>query len=889
MNSLVSPLRLFIPSPLFNTKKMAVFRDWADACPYVGLYDRYIVDKFGGVHSFYKTYFPQVDIVSPSRLAELQDQLRLLLTQLPHEIAQTQHLFTCNGDYGPLLEQFAAVPSDPLVESFRERKAKRLFQKMVKRKLVRIETHTVLTVAPQSRIKQTEWFLRIGGRESVEIERRRISKAQFDSAVASLQAAESVFAEIMKKASARFVPLDAHEIADYFFRLWNPGLAVEEAMKVNYDYERMPFVDSWMLQEVTVHKDMIQIGDYYHGLVSMVGLPLETRPRDMEKLTVGLPFRDVRVSLIVRKTEKTKEMEKLRKRIDWADQRMRLGLNLIDMLYKPHENRRESGIQNIEAWMQIEEAQNLLKDIRSGEDDLLQVQLTVHFWHKQKEEVKKRAKILLNRFGDLSRAKGWIEQSSLLPVLMSELPAVYAPLTRPLLVRGRMAADLIPLCRGLESDEKPIHLFGNTTGGLVPLDLEDKRNEGASMLYISGVKGSGKSALAQIIVLRHLRPDSWLIILDKGNSYDRLVELSGGTTIRLDMATPKCFNPFEVYTQRNSKGELIEPSDHELIKVVNCLEILATSQRGEPLRIEEKNILESLTRQTFSNAIKNRATYVTLDDFARQMAYRADAQFLAESLKAFVDGRYKRWFNGTTQVHWKTKVIHFDFEYISKDKDLASALIPMAVLFVSDIILSHPHVLKMLVFGEMWQHVSNPATAHLIIEAFKTYRKKRCAIIGESQAILDLVDNPAVAKAVIQNVDTWILFPQGSEHHIEFAVKELELTKGQRDLLTHLRSCSRVHPDGEVELWREAFYLRGRGPESLSGVIRAEIEPEEYWLTTTTPADFPAWDAARKAFPEEMNQALESLSAKYPLGVREEKPKSPFRSNLQQSFYETKS
>ncbi|CAI9085758.1 type IV secretion system protein VirB4 [Candidatus Methylacidiphilum fumarolicum] len=873
MKNFLSPFRLFVKSQLFTKKRIPSFIDWADACPYAGLYDRYIIDKFGAVHAFYRTYFPQADIASPSRLVDLQNQLRLLLTQLPHEISQTQHIFTCNGDYGPLLEAFASIPSDPQVKEFRERKAKRLYQRMAKRKLVRIETHTILTVAPSDQLRETEWFLRIGSRESSEAVRKRISKTQFDSAISSIKAAEAVFAEILRKASARFFPLDAYEIADYFFRLWNPGLAVEETMKVNYDYDRMPFVDAWMVQEARIHKDMLQIGDYYHGLVSMVGLPLETRPRDMEKLTVGLPFRDVRVSLVVRKTDKIKELEKLRKRIDWADQRMRLGLNLVDMLYKPHENRRESGIQNIEAWMQIEEAQNLLREIRSGDDDLLQIQLTIHFWHKQQEEIKKRAKILLNRFGDLSRAKGWIEQSSLLPVLMSEMPAVYAPLTRPLLVRGRMAADLMPICRGLESDEKPIYLFGNTTGGLVPLDLEDKRNEGASMLYISGVKGSGKSALAQLIVLRHFLENSILVILDKGNSYDRLVELCGGTTIRLDMATPKCFNPFEVYTRRNKSGELTEPSDYELTKVVSCLEILATSQRGNSLSIEEKNILESLTRQTFSNAVKNKAFYVTLDDFSRQMAYRSDAKFLAESLKAFIDGRYKSWFNGTTQIHWKTRVVHFDFEYISKDKDLAAALIPMAVLFVSDVILSNPNIFKMLVFGEMWQHVSNPATANLIIEAFKTYRKKRCAVIGESQAILDLVDNPSVAKAVIQNVDTWILFPQGSEHHIEYAVKELELTQGQRDLLTHLRSAARVHLDGEVELWREAFYLRGRGPDALSGVIRAEIEPEEYWLTTTTPNDFPAWNAAKAAFSGDIRQTLEALSIKYPLGIREEKIK----------------
>ncbi len=871
------PRRLWEKTQLFHARKSPVFHDWSDACPYVGLYGRYLVDKFGAVHAVYRTYFPQADIASPERLSELQEQLRLILTQLPPEIAQTQHIFTCNGDYGPILEEFARIPSHPSVAPLRADKARRLSDRMFRRKLVWIETHTVLTAVPNRHAAGdgSEWTQRVSGPWAPPIERRRLARAEFDAAVHSLEMAESVFVDTVRRAGARIGALDAHGIAEYFFRLWNPGLAVENGTRVNYDYNRMPFVDSWMLQEVRLEPDHLQIGDYAHGLVSLVSLPLETRPRDMERMTVGLPFRDVRVSLIVRRTNKLAEMEKLRSRIDWADQRMRMGLNLIDMLHKPHDDRRESGVQNIEAWMQIEEAQSLLSDVRSGADDLVQIQLTIHFWHKEPSELRRRAKQLINRFGDLSRSRGWIERSSLLPVLMTDMPGVYAPLLRPLLVRARMAADLLPIFRGLESEEKPVHLFGNTTGGLVALHLEDKRNEGASMLYVSGVKGSGKSVLAQLIVLRHLGPDSILLIIDKGSSYDRLVELLGGTTVRLEAERPICFNPFQVYVGATQSGELREPEPSELAKVINCLEILANACRHEELSTEERNILEAITRQTFSNAVKNRERLVTLADFSRQLAYRSDARFLAERLKPFVDGRYRSWFNGETQFHLKSRIIHFDFEHVSRDESLAAALIPMSTLFVSDMILSHPEVFKILVFGEMWQHINNPTTANLIVDAFKTYRKKRCAIVGESQAILDLTDNSKVAKAVIQNVDTWIMLQQGSEQHVEFAVKELDLTKGQRDCLLNLRNAARLHPDGETELWREAFYLRGRGANALSGIVRIEIEPEEYWLTTTTPADLPAWKAAREVFPNDLSQALATLARRFPIGVREEATRAP--------------
>ncbi|QSR85039.1 VirB4 family type IV secretion system protein [Methylacidimicrobium sp. B4] len=865
------PQRLWEKGQFFHAKKAPIFRDWSDACPYVGLYDRFLIDKFGGVHAFYRTYFPQADIASPERLSELQEQLRLILIQLPPEIAQTQHLFTCNGDYGPVLEEFTRIASHPAVAPMRANKAQRLTERMLRRKLVWIETHTILTAVPSGSAVGggSEWNQRISGQGAPSIQRRRLTREEFDAAVHSLETAESVLADTARRAGAQIHPLEAHGIADYFFRLWNPGLAVENGTRLNYDYNSMPFVDSWMLQEMRVERDYLQIGDYAHGLVSMVGLPLETRPRDMERMTVGLPFRDVRVSLIVRRTDKLAEMERLRKRIDWADQRMRMGLNLIDMLHKPHDDRRDSGVQNIEAWMQIEEAQSLLSDVRSGADDLVQVQLTVHSWHREPNEVRRRAKLLLNRFGDLARARGWIERSSLLPVLMTEMPGVYAPLLRPLLVRARMAADLLPIFRGLESEEKPVHLFGNTTGGLVALNLEDKRNEGASMLYISGVKGSGKSVLAQLILLRHLGPEAILLIIDKGSSYDRLVELLGGTTVRLEADRPICFNPFQVYVGATESGELREPEPGELAKVIHCLEILANAGQEE-LSTEERNILEAIARQTFSNAVKNRERLVTLSDFSLQLAYRSDARFLAERLKPFVEGRYRSWFNGETQFHLKSRVVHFDFEHISQDESLAAALIPMSTLFVSDMILSHPEAFKILVFGEMWQHINNPTTANLIVDAFKTYRKKRCAIIGESQAILDLTDSSKVAKAVIQNVDTWILLPQGSEQHVEFAVHELELTKGQRDCLLNLRNAARLHPDGEAELWREAFYLRGRGVDALSGIVRVEIEPEEYWLTTTTPADLPAWKAAREAFGNDLSQALAALARQFPTGVREE-------------------
>ncbi|CAF0704944.1 Type IV secretory pathway, VirB4 component [Candidatus Methylacidithermus pantelleriae] len=859
--------RLFLKNQSFTAKGAPVYVDWADACPYCGVYDRYVVDKFGAVHAMYRTFFPQSDIATVERLIDLQNQLRLILLQLPPDIVQTQHLFTCNGDYGPLLSEFAKIPTHPRLAGLRRRKVHRLWNRMLQRGLVRIETHSVVSALPAVSQRKSEWQERVHGGSTAAIERRRITRDEFDAAAATLSAAEQVLMDVFRRAGARLLPMGPEELADYFFRLWNPGLAVEGGMRVQYDYHRMPFVDAWMVQEVNLTRDVLQIGDYYHSVVSLVGLPLETRPRDIERLTVNLPFRDVRVTLTVRRTDKLQRMERLRHRIDAADQRMKLGLNAIEMFYKPHDDRRESGVHNIEAWMQIEEAQSLLRDLRSGEDELVEIQLTVHLWHKDPEEVRRRQKLLLNRFGDLARARGWVERTGLLPVLLSDMPCVYAPLTRPFFVRCRMAADLMPICRGLESEERPVFLFGNTTGGLVGLDLEDKRNEGASMLYISGVKGSGKSALAQLILLRAITPESVVIIIDKGTSYDRLVQWLGGATVRLDSKHPICFNPFEVYVQRKEVESLVEPTASELSRVVQCLEILAVGKNDQPLTTAERNIIETVARQTFSNAVKARAKLVTLDDFCKQLSYRTDGSSLLERLKPFVDGRYRQWFNGATQLHLKSKIVHFDFEHVSRDEGLARVLIPIATLFVSDLIYTYPNVFKILVFGEMWQHVNNEYTANLIIDAFKTYRKKRCAVIGESQAILDLADNPKVAKAVIQNVDTWLMLPQGSEAHVEFAVRELELTEGQRDCLLNLKQRSRVHPHGAVEMWREAFYLRGRGMDRLSGIVRVEMEPEEYWITTTTPQDQPVWQAALDAFGGHMGKAVEFLARRYPTGV----------------------
>ena len=126
--------------------------------------------------------------------------------------------------------------------------------------------------------------------------------------------------------------------------------------------------------------------------------------------------------------------------------------------------------------------------------------------------------------------------------------------------------------------------------------------------------------------------------------------------------------------------------------------------------------------------------------------------------------------------------------------------------------------LKLMVVDEAWRYLHDPAVLSYLAEAAKTWRKKNAALILATQSAVDLTGT-AGAAALLESLPT-------------------KLFLANPDLPASVGEVFRLN-EQEVELIRSLLpkremYLR-RADES--GVLRLEVDPQSYWLYTSSAAD----------------------------------------------------
>ena len=125
---------------------------------------------------------------------------------------------------------------------------------------------------------------------------------------------------------------------------------------------------------------------------------------------------------------------------------------------------------------------------------------------------------------------------------------------------------------------------------------------------------------------------------------------------------------------------------------------------------------------------------------------------------------------------------------------------------------------KLMVVDEAWRYLRDPAVLSYLAEAAKTWRKKNAALIMATQSAVDLTGTSG-ASALLESLPT-------------------KLFLANPDLPSSVAGVFRLN-DQEVELIRgllpkREMYLR-RADEF--GVLRLEVDPESYWLYTSSAVD----------------------------------------------------
>ncbi len=149
--------------------------------------------------------------------------------------------------------------------------------------------------------------------------------------------------------------------------------------------------------------------------------------------------------------------------------------------------------------------------------------------------------------------------------------------------------------------------------------------------------------------------------------------------------------------------------------------------------------------------------------------------------------------------------------------------------------------LKLMVVDEAWRYLQDPAVLNYLAEAAKTWRKKNAALILATQSAVDVTATPGAA-ALLESIPTK-LFLANPELPGEvgdlFRLNEAELAQ-----------IRELTPKRELYL---------RRPDEAA-VLRLEVDPESYWLYTSSATD--AEKRARAVAKHGLGRALEVLAGR---------------------------
>ena len=323
---------------------------------------------------------------------------------------------------------------------------------------------------------------------------------------------------------------------------------------------------------------------------------------------------------------------------------------------------------------------------------------------------------------------------------------------------------------------------------------------------ILGATGSGKSFALNFLLVEALKYDPRILILDLGGSYRWLTRFLGGRylelapgeaepTLRLQpFALPPTTRTFQFLT-----GWVLR-----LLKL-GGYEADGADTSEVRARIEDLYALgtERRTLSVLAGSLPS-AMWPALSRWTEGGAWGA---FFDNAPSGEADIEFRDW-----QV--------IDLAGAAEHADLCEAalayLLERMRLEIED--PAETARLKLMVVDEAWRYMQDPAVLNYLAEAAKTWRKKNAALVLATQSAVDVTGTPG-ASALLESIPTKLFL----------ANPELPAAAGALFRLNE----SEVAQVRELTPKRELYLRR---PDEAA-VLRLEVDPESYWLYTSSPLD----------------------------------------------------
>lgn len=488
-------------------------------------------------------------------------------------------------------------------------------------------------------------------------------------------------------------------------------------------------------------------------------------------------------------------------------------------------------------------------------------------YESAERELAGRRQQLLQVLARMNGARGFAESLATRRLYLSTLPGLAEEDRRDHDLLTPHAADLLALeLPWAGTVRSPLMAFETPYRQLLPFSPFDAGLENANAI-IAATSGTGKSVHVGKMLLTCAREDVQVSIIERGDSYYHPVTFMGGQMITMSLDSEQTINPFDL-----DPGEP-EPSNDHLAFLKNLTRyMIGDSGEGDTDLLD--NLIMTAIRKTYARAqmrIDNPIPlYSDLYD-ELQNYYDEDknprvneaARIAATKMRAWVNnGMYANLFDRPTTIDMSTPWLYFNVEQLKDDHKLEVAMSLLIAYTTTKRAQGRSNKRCITVLDECWALLESPSLAPVVVQLFRTARKRNACVWGISQAVEDFTGTPDKPNGF------------GGAILATTAIKMIGRQKGNVDVLRqflHLNetTLNRVKSLGMTEKGRRSEFLIVLGEKAeTTHSLYIVPTPIEYWLLTTYPRErwYRQWwlMTHRDLGPVEQ---YASLAEKYPHGL----------------------
>jgi len=622
----------------------------------------------------------------------------------------------------------------------------------------------------------------------------------------------------------RAQPMAADEIAELLYQQWNPSRRVPF---MSYDPEEVR--QCILFSDVGISVSGFVIGTANFRVLSLKVLPDQTFSSMAAKLR-ELPFNS-RLLVTVHVPDQMKEIESLKtqRRIAFS---MAVG--------------KRSGVSDIESTAKFQDLESLLEQMIAQGQKIFHVSVTVILQSESESDLEDQVDMTLAKFRELGGAEAMTETLAAFDIFSQvSLPNARSK-ERSKRIKTSNLCDLIPLYGPWVGHATPSILLKTRMASLMSLNIFDSSLANANQL-ISGGSGSGKSVLANLLLLQMLKENPKVFFIDIGGSYRKLTENLSGQYVAFGVNDHLSVNPFDL-----APGET-KPSAHKIKFIVGLVEVMTKEEGADRIpKLARAEIEEAVQRvyQTSKTPRMSNLREILLKHPDKEI------QTYGKILAPWCGNTpYGKFLDRQTTIEFQRDIITFDLKGLESYPDLQVVCFYIITDLVWREIQLDLSKMKFIVFDECWKLLKDEAGLLFIEEIFRTVRKYFCSATAISQDLVDFL-NSKISAALLSNCSVkWILMQNQSD----FAkMKEaLGLNDNEVALIQSLRQ--------EKGEFSEAFLVAGADRRTVAVI---EPTPLELWIATTDPRDLSAIEALRMKEPTLSKiEILKILAKQYPNGI----------------------